>query len=110
MVPLNGTTMAALAKGFRVLGRTVPLLRCAVWVGDWIERTMRGYTHTGNMRFLTNCKDGDFSKTELLYAVGWSRRVRGLVNGSKPWGKVLGDHGVKIYRQKMLHVADKRNP
>lgn len=110
MVPLNGTTIAALAKGFRVLGRTVPLLRCAVWLGDWIERTMRGYTHTGNMRFLTNCKDGDFSKTELLYAVGWSRRVRGLVNGSKPWGKVLSDHGIKIYRQKMLHVADKRNP
>ena len=110
MVPLSGTTIAGLAKGLRALGRTIPFLRGAVWLGDWLERTMRGYTHTGNMRFLTNCKDGDFSKTELLYAVGWSRRVRGLLNGSKPWGKVLSDHGIKIYRQKMLHVADKRNP
>ena len=97
MVPLSGTTIAVLAKGLRALGRTIPVLRGAVWLGDWIERTMRGYTHTGNMRFLTNCKDGDFSKTELLYAVGWSRRVRGLLNGSKRWGKVLGDHGIKIY-------------
>lgn len=110
MVPLSGTTIAGLAKVLRALGRTIPVLRGAVWLGDWMERTMRGYTHTGNMRFLTNCKDGDFSKTELLYAVAWSRRVRGLLNGSKPWGKVLGDHGIKVYRQKMLQVADKRNP
>ncbi len=110
MVPLSGTTIAVLAKGLRALGRTIPVLRVTVWLGDWIERTMRGYTHSGNMRFLTNCKDADFSKTELLYAVGWSRRVRGLLNGSKPWGKVLSDHGIKIYRQKMLHVANNRNP
>ena len=110
MVPLGGTTIAILAKGLRALGRTVPFLRVTVWLGDWIERTMRGYAHSGNMRFLTNCSDGDFSKTELLYAVSWSRRVRGLLNGSKPWGKVLGDHGIKIYRQKMLNVANKRNP
>ena len=70
---------------------------------------MSGYAHAGNMRFLTNCKDGDFSKAELLYTVGWGRRFLGTLSGMRPLGKVLKDHGIAVYRKKMMNVAEKRN-
>ena len=91
---------------------TIPVLRGAVWLGDWMERTMRGlHTYRQYAIPLQLQKDGGLlEKPKLLYAVGWSRRIWGLVNGSKPWGKVLSDHGIKIYQRKMLYVANKRNP
>ncbi len=109
-VPFSGTMIFWGVKVFRTLGRLIPYGRILVAFGNWLERAMSGYTHTGNMRFLTDCKGGDLSKAELLYTVGWGRRFRGALSGIKPWGKVLGDHGIAIYRQKMMCVADKKNP
>ncbi len=111
MLPLGGTTIFWLVKALRALGPIIPLLgRILVWCGNWLERTMSGYTHTGNMRFLTDCKDGDLSKIELLYTVGWGRRFRGLCTRATPFGKVLKDHGIVIYRRKMMSIAERRNP
>lgn len=70
---------------------------------------MSGYAHAGHMRFLTDCKDGDLSKAKLLFTVGWGRRFLGALSGIQPWGKVLKDHGIAVYRKKMMHVAEKRN-
>ena len=70
---------------------------------------MSGYAHAGHMRFLTDCKDGDLSKAELLYTVGWGRRLLGTLSGMRPWGKVLKDHGIAVYRKKMMYVAERRN-
>ena len=110
-VPFSGTVIFWIVKGVRALGQLFPGIgRLLIAAGNWLERAMSGYAHTGNMRFLTNCKDGDWSQAELLYTVGWSRRFRGALSGIKPWGKVLSDHGIAIYRQKLMHVADKRNP
>ena len=111
MVPLSGTAAFWLAKGLRASGRLLPWVGGAlVWVGDWIERTMSGYAHAGNMRFLTDCKNGDLSQAELLYTVGWGRRFRGALSGIRPFGKVLSDHGIALYRRKMMSVAESRNP
>ena len=111
MVPLSGTAAFWLAKGLRAGGRLLPWVGGAlVWVGDWIERTMSGYAHAGNMRFLTDCKNGDLSQAELLYTVGWGRRFRGALSGIRPFGKVLSDHGIALYRRKMMSVAESRNP
>ena len=111
IVPLSATTMFWLAKGLRALGRLLPWVGGAVvWLGDWLERTMSGYAHAGNMRFLTNSKDGDLSNVELLYTVGWGRRFRGALTGARPAAKVLGDHGIALYRRKMMRVAGRRNP
>ena len=111
MVPLSGTAAFWFAKALRALGRLVPWVGGAlVWFGNWIERTMSGYAHAGNMRFLTDCKDGDLSQAELLYTVGWGRRLRGALSGIRPWGKVLSDHGIALYRRKMMYVAETRNP
>ena len=109
-VPLGGTVIFLLAKAFRAVGRFIPGVGpLLVSLGNWLERTMSGYAHAGNMRFLTNCKDGDFSKAELLYTVGWGRRFLGTLSGMRPLGKVLKDHGIAVYRKKMMNVAEKRN-
>lgn len=110
MLPLSGTMIFFLAKASRAVGRTIPMGGFLVSLGNWLERVMSGYAHAGSMRFLTNCKDGDLSKVELLYTVGWGRRFRGMLNGGKLLGRVLGDHGISLYRGKMLNVAEKRNP
>ena len=111
MVPLSGTATFWSAKCLRAAGRLLPWVGGAlVWLGDWMERTMSGYAHAGNMRFLTNSKDGDLSHVELLYTVGWGRRFRGALSGITPFGKVLSDHGIALYRRKMMRVAENRNP
>ena len=109
MVPFSGTVIFAIAKVLRTTGRAVPFLGL-VFLGNFLERTMSGYTHTGNMRFLTDCKDGDLSKVELLYTVSWSRRILGVLQGATSVGKVFADHSISVYRQKMMEVAEKRNP
>ena len=109
-VPLSRAVIFWVAKALRAAGRFIPWVGpCLVWLGNGAERTMSGYAHAGNMRFLTNCKDGDFSKAELLYTVGWGRRFLGALSGIQPWGKVLKDHGIAVYRKKMMNVAEKRN-
>ena len=111
MLPLSGTVVFWIAKAMRAIGRLVPWVGGAfVWLGNWLERTMSGYAHAGNMRFLTNSRNGDLSHVELLYTVGWGRRFRGAMSGLLPWGKVLQDHGIALYRRKMMNVADSRNP
>lgn len=109
MVPFSGTVVFCIVKMLRTIGRAIPFLGL-VFIGNFLERTMSGYTHTGNMRFLTNCKDGDLSKVELLYTVSWSRRFRGVLTRVTPLGKVLADHSISIYRRKMMEVAERRNP
>ena len=108
MVPFSGTAIFAIVKLLRTTGRALPFFGL-VMLGNFFER-LRGYTHTGNMRFLTDCKDGDLSKVELLYTVSWSRRFRGVLTRVTPLGKVLADHSISVYRRKMMEVAERRNP
>ena len=110
MVPFSGTAVFWLAKALRAAGRTLPLGRVLLSIGNWIERTMSGYAHAGSMRFLTDCKDGNLAQVELLYSVGWGRRFRGALTRVTPAGKVLSDHGISLYRRKMMEVAERRNP
>ena len=83
MVPFSGTAVFWLAKALRAAGRVIPIIgKFFIFGGNWVERTMSGYAHAGNMRFLTNCRDGDFSKAEILYTVSWGRRFLGALNRS----------------------------
>lgn len=109
-LPMSGTVVFLAAKALRAFGRMTPVAgRAVVRLGDWMERTLSGYAHAGNMRFLTDCKDGDLSQVELLYTVGWGRRFRGLLTRVTPFGAVLADHGITLYRRKMMRVAEERN-
>lgn len=112
MVPLSGMAVFGLAKAFRTAGSLIQLPMIGpifMWLGDWLEKNWLGYTHAGNMRFLTDCKDGDLSKVNLLYSVSWWRRFLGLLSGVTPFKKVLKDHGIALYRRKLMSVAERRN-
>ena len=112
MVPLSGIVIFLFVKVLRTAGSLipVPVIRPAlVWSGNWLERNLSGYTHAGNMRFLTDCEDGDLSKVNLLYSVSWGRRFRGLLTRVTPFGRVLKDHGIAVYRRKLMRVAERRN-
>ena len=111
IIPFSGTAIFWIAKALRALGQLAPSIgKLFLAVGNWLERSLSGYAHAGNMRFLTNCKGGDLSQANLLFTVGWSRRFRGALSGIIPWGKVLSDHSIAIYRRKLMYVANKRNP
>ena len=110
IVPFSGTVFFWVAKGLRAAGRMLPLGRLLLSLGNWMERTMSGYAHAGSMRFLTDCKDGDLTNVNLLYSVGWGRRFRGALTRVTPAGKVLADHGISLYRRKLMEVAERRNP
>ena len=109
-IPFSKTTTAFAAKGIRAIGRLIPWVGAGiVWFGQWIEKQISGYEHADNMRHLTNCKDGDLSRAELLYTVGWGRRFLAVVMGALPRKKLISDHGIATYQMKLLQVAKKRN-
>lgn len=112
MVPLSGTVVFLLVKACRTVESLIPVPVIGpifTWLGNWLERNLSGYTHAGNMRFLTDCEDGDLSKVNLLYSVSWGRRFRGLLTRVTPFGRVLKDHGIAVYRRKLMRVAERRN-
>lgn len=68
-----------------------------------------GYLHGGNMRYMTNCKGGDYEKVKLLYAVSFLYRIKALVIKKLPGKKALADHSIGVYRKKLFVVARNRN-
>lgn len=78
----------------------------------WIS-SYGGYLHCGNMRYLTNCRQGDYADVQLLYSVDLPYRIKGLMaNQLSRWGrarKPLADHSISIYRKKLFLIASRRN-
>lgn len=68
-----------------------------------------GYFHSGDMRYLTNCNNGDFNKVQLLPYVAWIRRIKALILKKLPWKKFLADHSISVYRKKLMIIATRRN-
>jgi hypothetical protein len=68
-----------------------------------------GYLHGGNMRYLTNCVNGDYNSVKLLYSVSVFHRIRMLWVKAWKWSKPLADHSISIYRKKLSIVATNRN-
>lgn len=103
MLPPKGMTIDALAFSTRLL----PMY--GEKVSGWLERNFSGYMHGGNMRFLTNCKKGEYSDVKVLYSVHFWRRVKALLARLKPFGALASDHSMAVYRQKMFQIAKRRN-
>ncbi|NOX43230.1 MAG: lipase family protein [Gammaproteobacteria bacterium] len=68
-----------------------------------------GYLHCGNMRYLSNCSNGDYNKVKLLYSVSILYRIKGLIVKKLPWQTFLGDHSISIYRKKLTTLAQNRS-
>ncbi len=77
--------------------------------GRWLLLNFGGYIHCGNMRYMTNCKSGQYNDVELLYSVSFFRRVMGWLTKKKPWKKFLSDHSISVYRKKLQIIAERRN-
>ncbi|MCK5149092.1 lipase family protein [bacterium] len=81
--------------------------------GDSIQKYMLsklgGYLHAGNMRFLTNCRKGQYANVMLLYSVSIIFRIKGFIIKKLPWKTFLADHAICVYRKKLSVIAHNRN-
>lgn len=83
------------------------------WVGpnikDSLNKHFGRYLHSGDMRYLTNVKKGEYHKTNLLPHVDIAYRFKGWVGQKLGWKSILADHSISTYRQKLAQVAERRN-
>ena len=83
------------------------------WVGArirlWLKPRFGGYMHGGDMRYLSNCRPGEYSQVRLLYSVSILYRIKGLILKSLPWKQFVADHSISIYREKLMTLARRRN-
>ncbi|WP_070962729.1 lipase family protein [Vibrio sonorensis] len=103
MLPPNGVTIGVLSTGVGFIP----------WIGtkakEFLLEKFSGYIHGGNMRYLTNCKKGEYEDVQLLYSVSFLFRLKAVLIGKLPYKKFLSDHSISIYRKKLEIVALKRN-
>lgn len=89
------------------------ILRFIPTIGEptskWLSEKFGRYMHAGNMRYLTNCKPGDFNDVRVLYSVSFTYRIKALIVKSLPFGKLLSDHSISTYSKKLMIIANKRN-
>ncbi|GEA20350.1 lipase family protein [Vibrio harveyi] len=103
MLPPNDVAIGALSTGVGFIP----------WIGtkakEFLLEKFSGYIHGGNMRYLTNCKKGEYKDVQLLYSVSFLFRLKAVLIGKLPYKKFLSDHSISIYRKKLEIVALKRN-
>lgn len=103
MLPPGDVTITALSFCFRFIpGIGEP-------ISKWLSEKFGRYMHAGNMRYLTNCKPGDFSDVRVLYSVSFTYRIKALIVKSLSFGKLLSDHSIHTYSKKLMTIAIKRN-
>ncbi|ROQ20159.1 lipase (class 3) [Marinimicrobium koreense] len=87
--------------------RLIPAV--GISASSWILSRFSGYIHGGNMRYLTNCRKGNYKKVKLLYTVNIFYRAKGMIVNKMPWMNVLADHSISTYREKLATIAVMRN-
>ena len=75
----------------------------------WLLSNFKGYLHGGDMRYMTNCKRGQYREVKLLSSVSLFRIIKGWSIKKLPWKKFLADHSISIYRKKLMVIAERRN-
>ncbi len=100
-----------LPPGGIVISMLRTILGLIPWVGSFLKNLLgrfQGYTHCGDMRYLTNCPAGNYEGVKLTYAVSFYRRIHILFR-SKMFMQFLKDHSISIYRKKLAVIAVQRN-
>lgn len=103
MLPPNGVFIGSLAMIVRWIPNIGPR------TGEWLSSKFGRYIHAGNMRFLTNCKAGQYNNVELLYHVSVLYRFKALWLKGRAPNSLLKDHSISVYRRKLKIVAEKYN-
>ena len=68
-----------------------------------------GYFHSGDMRYLADCKNQNYNSVKLLYAVSFIYRAKAFCNKKVSFFKIPTDHSISIYRKKLKVIAINRN-
>ena len=102
MLPPGGEVIAVTSKLFSVIPFCSSLSK-------YLQTKFGGYLHSGDMRYLTNCKNGNYEQVTLLYGVSWLYRTLGLWKNSLGASRALKDHSISVYRKKLAIVVRKRN-
>lgn len=101
-----------LPPGSEIIGFLAWILQFIPYFGksikSWLLSNFNGYYHGGNMRYLTNCSNKDYSKVKLLYSVSLVFRIKAFIVKKMPWQKILADHSISIYRKKLRIIACNR--
>lgn len=103
MLPPGDVSISALSFGLRF----IPVV--GEPVSKWLSEKLGRYMHAGNMRYLTNCKPGDFNDVRVLYSVSFAYRIKALIVKSLHFGKLLSDHSITNYSKKLMIIAFERN-
>ena len=94
-------------------------IECAAWIfgqipafgaviKQFLHSKFGGYLHSGDMRYLSDCKDKNYSTVKLLYGVSLLFRMRTFFKNSKSWSSVPADHSILVYRKKLKIIAGRR--
>ena len=75
----------------------------------WFQKRFGDYLHSGDMRYLTNCVNGNYEQVSLLYSVSWLYRIMGVWKNKIAASNTIADHSMSIYRKKLAIIARKRN-
>ena len=110
MLPPGGEVIISFIWIFQIISKCqIPWLSPASrWVSKWLSN-FGGYIHAGDMRYLTNCPSGSYDDVKLLYSVSFFYRIKGYGIKKLPWKKFLSDHSIRIYKKKLMVVAEKKN-
>lgn len=95
--------------GAELVGAIAWLAKFIPYIGNSIQSTLlsrfSGYYHGGDMRYLTNCPEKNYDEVDLLYSVSFLFRVKAFIVKKMPWAKILSDHSIEIYREKLKIIA-----
>ena len=70
---------------------------------------VQGYSHYGDIRYLTNCPKGNYEKVKLLIRTITLFERIWMWAGSWAFKKFVRDHKISIYRKKLAIIAIQRN-
>ncbi|NBD38588.1 MAG: DUF2974 domain-containing protein [Verrucomicrobia bacterium] len=93
----------------------VDLLRLGSWVFWFLEPVARilddrvsGYRHHGDMRYLTGCREVDYSDVRIIQNISFFARIRRLWRHRSPFGDRIRDHGIEEYCRKLAAYVTER--
>ena len=108
-------SVTMLPPSWEVISSISWLIEFLPWsIGKNLAKTLSekfgGYLHVGDMRYLSNCTGGNYNNVQLLPHVSFFWKVRNWNKWSILWKKFLKDHSMRIYCEKLLVIAKRRNP
>jgi len=102
-----------LPPGVEIIGSIAWLCGLIPHFGKTIKKFLlskfHGYLHTGDMRYLTNCKAGGYGDVKLLYTVSWWFRIQAFFKKKTSFLKIPADHSITVYRNKLKVIASNMN-